>query len=148
MFSKVVYTVGYDYRLFDNFIKLLRHYTITRLVDVRRFPKSKLFVYRKDILEKVLPHYGINYYWLGYELGGFRGGYIKYMSSQEFQLGIKKLIDIIMEPGYGYTCIMCLEKNPRYCHRIYIAEELWRRGFRVIHIIDLGEIIVHSSSLL
>ncbi|MCD6196397.1 MAG: DUF488 domain-containing protein [Staphylothermus sp.] len=148
MFSKVVYTIGYDYRLFDDFIKILKHYMITKLVDVRRFPKSKLFVYRKDVLEKVLPLYGINYYWLGYELGGFRGGYLKYMSSQEFRLGIKKLIDIIVEPGYGYTCIMCLEKNPRYCHRRYIAEELCRRGFQVLHIIDLGNTLTHVSSLL
>ncbi len=147
MFSKLVYTIGYDYRLFDDFIKILKHYMITKLVDVRRFPKSKLFVYRKDVLEKVLPLYGIDYYWLGFELGGFRGGYVKYMSSQEFRLGIKKLIDIIIEPGYGYTCIMCLEKNPRYCHRRYIAEELWRRGFRVLHILDLGKLVLHPSSL-
>ena len=70
------------------------------------------------------------------------------MVSQEFQQGMKKLIDIIKKLGYGFTCIMCLEKNPRNCHRRYIAEELHRRGFRVLHIIDLGIVLKHTSTML
>lgn len=37
---KKVYTIGYDARELDYFIRILQYYKIAVVVDVRRFPKS------------------------------------------------------------------------------------------------------------
>jgi len=46
-------------------------------------------------MEKWLPEHGIEYVWLGKELGGYRkGGYKRHMRTKLFREGIKKLLEI------------------------------------------------------
>ncbi len=93
---------------------------------------SRIFV--KQSLEELLPFQSVGYVYLGKELGGYRrGGYEAYMQSAEFSKGVEALEAI---GGGDRAAFMCCERIPWKCHRRFIASELERRGWRVIHIID------------
>lgn len=144
---KVFYTIGYGSRGLGEFLDLLDTYNIGILFDIRRFPKSKIPYYNRWFLEKTLEHYGIRYYWLGELLGGYRGGYQKYMETIEYRIGIVMLEKLAQQTHYTWLnpVIMCLEKHPRGCHRRYIAQTLYKKGYKVIHIIDKDMEIKHKE---
>ncbi|RJS69065.1 DUF488 domain-containing protein [Candidatus Bathyarchaeota archaeon] len=132
-----IWTIGHSNRSLETFLNLLNEHEIQVLADVRRFPTSKLEHFKREALEKWLPKQGIEYVWLGEELGGYRrGGYKKHMRTKLFREGIKKLLEIARTKR---TCIMCMEVNPKYCHRRFISAHLERKGVRVIHIINKGQ---------
>ncbi|HDN05942.1 MAG TPA: DUF488 domain-containing protein [Candidatus Bathyarchaeota archaeon] len=132
-----IWTIGHSNRSLETFLNLLNEHKIQVLADVRRFPTSKLEHFKREALEKWLPKQGIEYVWLGEELGGYRrGGYKKHMRTELFREGIKKLLEIARNKR---TCIMCMEVNPKYCHRRFISAHLERKGVRVIHIINKGQ---------
>jgi len=64
-----VWTIGYGNRSLDKFLELLREHEIQVLVDVRSFPTSKIEHYKREALERWLQKYGIEYVWMGEELG-------------------------------------------------------------------------------
>jgi uncharacterized protein (DUF488 family) len=135
-----VWTIGHSNRDKDTFLEILSEYGIQVLVDVRSFPTSKIEHFRKEQLERLLQSHGIEYFWLGKELGGYRrGGYKRHMRTKLFRDGIKRLLDIAVRRR---TCIMCMETNPKYCHRRFIAEHLVRKGAEVVHIIAKGQRIL------
>jgi uncharacterized protein (DUF488 family) len=130
----IVYTIGYWGRTINELIETLRSLDVKFVVDVRRFPSSKISEYKKEFLEEVLPKHGLSYVWLGKELGGFRREtYEKFKESPQFMEGINKLISLLEN---GNIAILCKERKPQYCHRRYISEFLEKIGFRVKHIID------------
>jgi uncharacterized protein (DUF488 family) len=119
------------------FLELLREHEIQILADVRRFPTSKVEHFKKKLMEKWLPEHGVEYVWLGEELGGYRrGGYKKHVRTKLFREGIQRLLEIADRKR---VCIMCLEVNPRYCHRKFISAFLERKGVKVTHIIRKGQ---------
>jgi len=116
---------------------MLRENGIEVLVDVRRFPTSKIEHFKKESMEEWLPKQGIKYVWLGEKLGGYRhGGYEAYMKTESFKEGIRRLLETAR---LKRTCIMCMEPNPKYCHRRFISTHLENEGFRVLHIIAKGQ---------
>lgn len=116
---------------------MLKEHEIQVLVDIRSFPTSKVEHFKRENLEKWLPENGIEYVWLGKELGGYRkGGYKRHMRTKLFKEGIKKLMEIATQKR---TCIMCMETNPKYCHRRFTAAHLERKGVEVVHIIAKGQ---------
>ncbi len=148
--QKVFYTIGYGGRKLDEFLEILQHYSIGVLFDVRRFPRSKTPWFTRSFLEKTLVSKGITYYWLGEYLGGYRGGYREYMETKAYMIGIEVLEKLSQQTLYTYRkpAIMCLEKHPRYCHRRYIAETLYIRGYTVIHILDKNKTIEHTRKII
>lgn len=130
----ITYTIGHSTRSAEEFLKILKHYGIEIVVDVRHFPTSKKFPwFNKDELKKNLAKENIKYFWLE-ELGGFRkGGYFQYTKTEEFAQGIKKLLEI---SNQGKTAVMCAEILWFRCHRRYISEKLTKLGHKVIHIYD------------
>jgi len=50
-----IFTIGYGGRKFADFVALLQQHNIAFLVDVRRFPKSKVPEYNKESLEAESP---------------------------------------------------------------------------------------------
>ena len=142
------YTIGHSSRSLEEFIKLLREYSIGVVVDVRRFPTSSRFPhFSREVLERELAIRGLKYYWLGGKLGGFRkGGYLKYMRTKEFKEGIEELLAVIdgsLKEGVD-VAIMCSERLWFKCHRRFLADELVSRGVRVLHIIDSGKVYEHK----
>ena len=135
---KTIYTLGTGRRSEEDFIEILFAYDIKTLVDVRSFPRSKMPVFTRENLENLLKREGINYVFLGRELGGFRkGGYEAYTTTEEFRKGVDVLEDIASK---GISVIICAERFPWKCHRRWISRELHRRGWQVEHIIDKGKV--------
>ena len=132
-----IWTIGHSNRSVDTFLELLNEHRIQVLVDVRSFPTSKIEHFKKEQMERWLPQHGVEYLWLGKELGGYRqSGYKRHMGTKLFREGIKQLLEIAKVKN---TCIMCMEVNPKYCHRRFISAYLERKKGKVVHIIEKGQ---------
>ncbi len=129
-----VYTIGHSTRKLEEFIGVLRHYGIARLIDIRHFPGSRHNPqFARPSLEQSLPAAGIDYVWIE-KLGGFRkGGYHAHMETGEFREGLSELERLASEKPTAY---MCAEAVWFRCHRRYVSDALVARGWRVIHIFD------------
>lgn len=127
-----IFTIGYGGRRFGDFVALLQQHGIALVVDIRRFPRSKAPEYGKKSLEAKLAQFGISYTWMGDTLGGFRrGGYPKYMESDDYHDGISKLLELAEQ---GNMVLMCKERRDAGCHRRYIIETLAEKGIKAIPI--------------
>ncbi|MCL5074632.1 MAG: DUF488 domain-containing protein [Chloroflexi bacterium] len=132
----VIFTVGSSTRDSGEFIHLLKSYGIEVVVDVRRFPTSRIVSYKKDNLSRLLAEFGLSYLYLGEELGGYRsGGYEAYTATGSFQQGLRRLEEEAAQRG---VVVMCAERFPWKCHRRFIAAELQKRGWEVIHILEVN----------
>lgn len=139
-----IYTLGTSRRSEEDFIEILLFYDIRTVIDVRRFPTSKIQTFTKEYLEELLNKERLVYVFLGTELGGFRkGGYETYSTTKEFKKGIDKL----ESAAHNNAVIICAEKFPWKCHRRWIARELQRRGWLVEHIIDKGRTWIPKPEL-
>ena len=132
--KKVVYTIGHSTRSLDDFVNVLKYYGISILIDTRHFPRSRHNPqFNKELLEQELPRFGIKYIWIE-KLGGFRsGGYKKYVKTAEWKQGFQELLELI--PNHT-AAVMCAELLYFKCHRRYIADELKRNRFKIIHVYD------------
>ena len=139
--TRKIYTIGYGNRDVKEFIEILKKFEIECIVDVRRFPTSKFEYYTKKNLKKILKKENIEYIWIE-DLGGFRGGYKRYMQSSKFKQAIKKLIEISSKRK---TCILCAEYFPWRCHRRYIANYLQILGIEVVHLIDANKVWLNKK---
>ena len=153
-----VWTIGHSTRSLDALVALLHAHGITRIADVRRFPRSRRHPHvNTEALTRDLPAAGIAYRHLP-GLGGFRRarkdsrnmgwrnpnfrGYADYMETDEFAGHLATLLD---EAGAGRTAIMCAEAVPWRCHRSLISDALLARGVEVRHI--LGEAPAEAHAL-
>lgn len=134
MKTPVIYTLGTSTRGEEEFLGLLKHYHIETVVDVRSFPQSRFEHFKRENLERIIKDEGINYIYLGKELGGFRkGGYLSYTKTIPYQKGISQLEQIGRE---RITVIICAERFAWKCHRRFIASSLEERGWKVVHILE------------
>lgn len=139
----IVYTLGTSNRTWDEFLGLLRHHEIAAVADVRRSPGSRFEHFRHEKLAPPLEAAGTAYHRLGAALGGYRrGGYEAYAQTEEFARGLVELEALARE---AVTGVMCAERLPWRCHRRFIGAELARRGWEVIHLIDIGRIWTPES---
>lgn len=127
-------TLGTSNRRDYEFTKLLSKYNIQVIFDVRRFPVSQFPHFSRENLQKLCNSQKAEYIFLGNELGGYReGGYRDYVESEEFKRGVNIIRNTAEK---RVACILCAERFPIHCHRRFIADELAKAGFEVIHIID------------
>jgi uncharacterized protein (DUF488 family) len=131
--AKAVFTIGYGGRRFADFIRLLQQHDIALVVDVRRFPGSKVSEYRRGNLEAELSRLGIEYVWMGDMLGGLRReGYVQYMQSSDYQEGIERLAKLARQKNLA---ILCKERTDAGCHRRHIVASLVQKGVNVIALV-------------
>jgi uncharacterized protein (DUF488 family) len=132
--SKHIYTLGTSTRTPEEFLSLLKAYGIEVVADVRSFPTSRFEHFKQRNLAQLLEDAGIAYVYLGKELGGYRKtGYMNYIATSDFQVGLRKLGKLA---AHRKTAFLCAERLPWRCHRRFIARELEGRGWQVTHIID------------
>ena len=143
-----IYTIGHSNREADEFVQILYSYRIQLVVDVRSAPFSKYCPqFNKNIIQEKLIHSGIEYIFLGKELGArpeYKDYYVnnkvsfdKLKSSTSFKKGISRLF---AEAKNKNIAIMCSEKEPINCHRsILISRVLEEQGVKVKHIINETE---------
>jgi len=158
---QVVYTLGYDRRSFSEFLGILKRYSILRVVDVRRWVKSvRLPEYSGEHLARVLPSFGVDYYWIP-ELGGYRKfgvdvedvgvatcfespGFRAYATYITVNPAVKPYLNQLLHLVSEKTSVLlCREKLPWMCHRKILADYLVAKGFTVVHIIDADRTTVH-----
>ncbi|MEM0358878.1 MAG: DUF488 domain-containing protein [Candidatus Hadarchaeales archaeon] len=129
--GKKIWAVGYGNKSLKQLVELLHRSGVEEVVDIRAFPTSKREEFKKEELEKNLPLHGLSYFHLP-ELGGYRkGGYLKFMKTKEFSLGMEKLERRAREKK---VCLMCVEPLSSICHRRFVIEELKRRGWKVVEL--------------
>ncbi len=140
----VVHTIGHSNHPLDRFIELLRQHRIALLADVRSRPTSRWAPhFQKGLLATSLAVEGLEYVFLGRELGGRPEGDEFYDAEGkldcerrarafDFRAGIDQLIDLA---GGRQTAILCAEEEPARCHRrLLITPALRDRGITVVHI--------------
>jgi uncharacterized protein (DUF488 family) len=152
----VIWTIGHSTRPLDEFIGLLRGERIELVVDVRRYPTSRMHPhFNAEALDRSLSAAGVRY--AGYpELGGRRSarpgstntrwrnasfrGYADYMETPAFDAALTRLM---AEAADARTAIMCAEAPWWRCHRALIADALKARGMEVLHIMGEKDPTVH-----
>jgi uncharacterized protein (DUF488 family) len=152
-----IWTIGHSTRTIDKFISLLEEHGIKSLADVRLLPGSKRYPqFNKETLSASLGKARIRYEHFP-ELGGRRKtkpdsrntawrnesfrGYADYMETEEFDKGVKRLLDFAADAGP--TAIMCAEAVWWRCHRSLISDYLKARGVEVMHILDANKTEPH-----
>ena len=159
--SERVYTIGHGTKPFEEFIRILKHYEIEIVVDIRSFPASRRHAhFSGSYLERELSSFGMSYLWCR-ALGGFRKkglgdrspnlalkndsfrNYADYMLSDSFQESVALLLKIVQKER---ICLLCAETLPFRCHRWIIADYLTALGTEVIHLMDTRKCEVHKMS--
>jgi len=142
-----VFTLGTSTRSLEGFFSVLGDYGIARILDVRRFPKSRKFPhFNMDAFAAAAAERGISYYWLGETLGGFRkGGYTAYQETDSYLRGIERVEALAKQ---RVSALVCAERLPWKCHRLEISKTLEGRNWSVVHIIDSGRTWVWTRSSL
>jgi len=153
---KLIYTIGHSTHPIEVFISMLQSFSIELVADIRNFPGSRRYPqFNKDNLEQSLKHAGIDYIHMK-ELGGRRKplpnsintnwrndafrGYADYMQTEEFNNAMKKLEDLASARRTAY---MCSEAVWWRCHRALVSDYLKVRGWKVMHIMNVGKADEH-----
>jgi uncharacterized protein (DUF488 family) len=140
-----IFSVGHSNHPIDYFVGLLRRNGITALADVRSTPYSRRHPqFRRESLAESLKQAGIDYVFLGEELGGKRaGGLIEAARTPAFRAGLARL----REGTQRYrVAFMCAEREPLDCHRtMLVARHLRGPEVTIRHILASGAIEEHES---
>jgi uncharacterized protein (DUF488 family) len=151
-----IWTIGHSTRATEQFIALLRFQQIELLLDVRRYPGSRMHPqFNSGPLAELLAQARIAYRSVP-ELGGRRAprpdsrntawrnasfrGYADYMDTPEFNAALDRLVS---GAATSRTAIMCAEAVWWQCHRSLIADALKARGIEVLHILDGPKVAEH-----
>ena len=123
-----LYTIGHSNHPIERFLELLHGNRIETVTDVRSRPYSRFVPhFSKEKLERILAEEGMGYLFLGQELGGKppRGGIERWPADYHGRIidpgflgGIKRLLDAA---GAGRTALLCRERDPLDCHRLYLV---------------------------
>jgi uncharacterized protein (DUF488 family) len=153
----MIHTVGHSNHPIERFLFLLQRHGITAVADVRSTPYSRFNPqFRREPLQEALAGAGIQYVFLGEELGARsrdpgcydaegRVSYAKLARTDLFRKGIERL-----KTGMSdfRVSIMCAEREPLECHRtILVARELVREGVDVAHILADGSLEEHGHAM-
>ena len=141
--SPKVYTLGYEGLSLNSFMKILKEHNILQVIDIRDTPWSANPVFRRGYLDKILTEKGIFYYNLT-KLGAPRAlrqiiddkGYPEFFERYREHLkeNIKYFTLLMKLINNGATLLLCYERDWKICHRKIVAEELEKRGYKVVHI--------------
>ena len=155
-YAGAVWTIGHSTRTLAELVALLQAHGVSRVVDVRRFPRSRRHPhFDTDALARDLPRAGIAYAHAP-GLGGFRRaqpgsintglrnrsfqGYADYMQTTDFARHLQTLVAEATVP----TAIMCAESTPWRCHRSLIADALTAHDIEVRHILGPHRALPHT----
>jgi uncharacterized protein (DUF488 family) len=151
------FTVGHSTHALDELVALLDRHGVTRLVDVRRTPRSRRHPqFNLESLAAELPRRDIDYRHApalggrrrprpdspngGWEHEAFRG-YADHALTEEFAAAIRGLCELARERS---TAVMCAEALWWRCHRRLIADRLTALGWTVCHIGSDGGVVEHA----
>jgi uncharacterized protein (DUF488 family) len=153
----MIHTVGHSNHPIERFLGLLQPHGITAIADVRSTPYSRFNPqFRREKLQAALAGVGIQYVFLGEELGARsqdpacydpegRVSYERLAKTDLFRKGIERLKTGMVEHRIS---LMCAEREPLECHRtILVSRELAREGVEVTHILGDGSLETHEHAM-
>ncbi len=152
-----LFTIGHSNHSADRFVDLLRLHAVTLAADVRSAPYSRFLPhFNKEPLERLLAGAGIEYLFLGNELGARRTEETCYVGGQArydriavlpaFRRGLDAVRGAMLD---GRVALMCSEADPLTCHRtILVCRELQRSApdLAIAHILPDGSIEPHAHA--
>jgi uncharacterized protein (DUF488 family) len=153
--ASAILTIGHSRHSLERFIALLEALQVTAIADVRSAPVSRFSPqFNKAALAASLAARGIDYVFLGEELGGrpertelYTQGvadYEKMAATPEFRAGLERLVELAKQHR---VAAMCAEADPLDCHRcLLVGRALAEAGREVGHVLPTGEIIAHSAA--
>lgn len=146
-----LYTIGYEGLSQEDFRKWLCYYNITVVADVRRLPLSRKSGFSKSDLTEFLSTRNINY--INFQTLGTSkemraelkrtGDYGTFFEKYQGELPehYEEIDNILSLINSGEKVVLlCFEKNPEFCHRKILAEEIKQRegnGLKVKHLNQL-----------
>lgn len=137
-----ILTIGYERATPASLLTALREAGVRTLVDVRALANSRKPGFAKGALSAALEEAGIGYLHLralGTPAAGreaVRSGrpevmrriFAAHLAGTEPQAALANLRDLA---GRQRVCLLCLEADPRRCHRTLVAEAV---GLPVVHL--------------
>ena len=154
--SLTVFTIGHSNHTIEEFLRLIQCQGIEVVVDVRSRPYSQHSPqFDREALKASLKRAGINYVFLGDELGArsdipscYVRGKVQYERLAETAAFRNGLARVEKGAGAYRVSLMCAEKEPLDCHRtILVARQLALRGIEVRHILADGSIETQAEVL-
>ena len=152
-----VSTIGHSNHSPEEFVDLLALHSVDELIDVRSSPSSRYLPYfNYDALRGTLERAGIDYVFLGGELGGRPAdrscydadGRVLYDRISATDLFDDGLGQVIRAADERRVVLMCSEKDPIDCHRtLLVARALVQRGVAVEHILADGGVEAHNAAM-
>ena len=152
-----VLTIGHSNHSMDALLALLKQHGVTAVADVRSAPYSRYTPqFNHDALRDALEAFGIEYVYLGGELGGRpadrscydeegRVLYERVAETDAFDDGIRV---VVHQADEGRVALMCTEKDPLDCHRtLLVAHALASRGVEVQHMLADGSLEGHNATM-
>jgi len=142
-----VYTIGHSRHHAKFFVRLLRDAGVDVVVDVRSIPASRFAPWSgAKVLPQTLAAAGIDYLYLGQDLGGkpqdqglwTDGGpdWDKIRRAPGFETAVGRVLALAESRR---PALMCAEGDPGKCHRTWlVAPALAARGVKVVHLLPDG----------
>lgn len=144
-----LFTIGHSNHSWESFLALIQSVGVEAIADVRSHPYSRRYPhFSQKILKPALQQAGIQYVFLGKELGArpkdrtcYQDGKAVYgniAATERFQHGIQRL----KKGATQYRiALFCAEQDPLTCHRtILICPHLKQDLFAIQHIHKSGEL--------
>lgn len=151
---RLLLTIGHSNHPIEHFIGLLKRHGLTAIADVRSSPYSRSAHFNREPLCAVLKREGLDYVFLGRELGARREEPECYDNGQVdlrkvaqlpiYQQGLQRL-----EKGIERctVALLCAEKEPLDCHRaVLICRSLCNKGVTIKHILGDGNLEDHKDT--
>ncbi|MGE5326805.1 MAG: DUF488 family protein [Deltaproteobacteria bacterium] len=143
-YGRTIFTIGHSNLEPDEFLALLAGAKVGVVADVRSVPQSTRFPqFSQAALEGALRETGLDYVFLGEELGGrpddpaayHDNGRVNYAARRKsfaFRSGIEQLLRLANDKA---VAILCAEEDPLDCHRfLMICPELVAVGTTPSHL--------------
>jgi uncharacterized protein (DUF488 family) len=149
-----ILTIGHSRHSWERFTALLAGAGVETIADIRTAPRSRFSPqFNKDVMRAALAARGVEYIFLGKELGGrpqsqalYTDGvadYEKVAASPEFRLGLDRLMESAARRS---VAAMCSEADPLECHRcLLVGRALAEEGADVRHILASGKVVTHAE---
>ncbi len=144
-----IFTIGHSNHTWERFLELLTPHRIELLVDVRSYPRSRFAPWsNREKLDAGLRTQGIEYRWMGNQLGGMPRGpgrstdlerisvdewYRTRSEAPDFLAAIAEVSQMAMKKR---LVLMCSEGDPERCHRtLLLAPMISNLDFELLHIL-------------
>lgn len=142
---KQLFTIGYEGSSVQDLVQTLLNVGIEVLADVRELPLSRKKGLSKNALSVLLNEAGIEYRHFkklgdpktgrdaakSGDLATFERVFTKHLGTSEAQDALENLLLVAENKK---TCMLCFERNPKNCHRSFIADEALEAGFLVLNL--------------